>query len=338
MKFKENIPLSHFSSFKIGGLARYFFEPENPEEVVQAIGEWKNMVGAEFRKRLFILGGGTNLLISDNGFDGFVLQPKILLLERDGNRVSAGAGVLMADLLKFTVRENLSGLEWAGGLPGTFGGAVRGNAGAFCGEIKDIIESVRTINITTLKEKVWENKDCKFAFRSSVFKERMGEEIIIGATFILHKGDPKEIQAALQEKIDYRNARHPMEYPNIGSIFKNVPAEQFYSLGAASDGSRELKRAQNYAEAVKAFTINWRGRVIPVKNDPFPIIPTAYLISEVGLKGVSIGGAMISPKHANFIVNALDAKAEDVCALIELEKQEVKKEFGVDLEQEVQSV
>lgn len=312
MKFKENIPLAHFSSFKIGGPARYFFEPENQEEVIHAVGEWENITGAEFRKRLFIFGGGTNLLISDSGFDGFVILPKILFLKRDGNRISAGAGVLMADLLKFTVRENLSGLEWAGGLPGTFGGAIRGNAGCFGGETKDAVESVESFSLSARKTIKRNSAECAFAYRSSIFKER-GDEIILSATLRLKEGDREAMQKSIDEKIAYRMSHHPMEYPNIGSIFKNVAVSRF--------PKEKLARVSGV-----------------MKQDPLPVIPTAYLISEVGLSGVSIGGAMFSPKHPNFIVNTLGARAEDVYALIGLAKQEVKKEFNVDLEQEVQSV
>ena len=140
-----------------------------------------------------------------------------------------------------------------------------------------------------------------------------GKEIILTASFGLRGGNRKEIESAINEKITYRRSRHPLEYPNIGSIFKNVALD-------------------TVAADVKPLVAH------VVKQDPFPVVPTAYLISEAGLKGVSSGGAMISPKHPNFIVNVLSACASDVKKLINLAKKEVKDKFGIELEEEVQIV
>jgi UDP-N-acetylmuramate dehydrogenase len=304
-KFQKNIPLAHFSSYKIGGPSRYFFAAKTTEEIRGALAEAKRQ-----KLKTFILGGGTNLLIPDEGFKGLVLRPEVAALSADGAEIEVGAGVAIANLLDFTVQRGLSGLEWAGGLPGTVGGAIRGNAGAFGGETKDSVRRVRSLSAKTLEERTWTNAECRFSYRSSIFKEKDGEEVILSAVFQLAKGEPKKIRVAIQEKIDYRNVRHPMEYPNIGSIFKNVPV----------DGVPE--RTVELAKAV-------------IKNDPFPVIPAAYLLAEAGLKGVAYGGAMISPKHPNFIVNVLDARASDVKALMALAQAEVQKKFGVSLEPEV---
>ena len=308
IKIKENEPLSEWSSYKIGGPASYFFDAEDFRGIKEAL-EWaKNE-----KQPVFILGGGTNLLIGDRGFRGLVLKPSLNFIEAHSEEIEVGAGVKMHDLLNFTIKKGLSGLEWAGGLPGTLGGAIRGNAGAFKGEIKDVVGSVKSFDTTTLKEVQRSQKECRFGYRSSIFKEKNGAEIILGVTLKLKKGNQKEIQNAIREKIDYRLACHPMEYPNIGSIFKNVAVERFPKTNLAA------------VEKV-------------IKVDPFPVVPTAYLISEVGLKGVALGGAMVSPKHPNFIVNVLNAQAEEVYSLIELVKSEIKKKFKVDLEEEVQEV
>ena len=126
----------------------------------------------------------------------------------------------------------------------------------------------------------------------------------------LDRGSPEQIKKSIEEKIQYRKDRHPMEYPNIGSMFKNVDAKK-----ASSELIKEAREV--------------------IKTDPFPVIPAAYLISEAGLKGVSFGGAMISQKHPNFIVNISKAKSSDVKELISLAKEEVRKKFGVTLEEEV---
>ncbi|MFA6354257.1 MAG: UDP-N-acetylmuramate dehydrogenase [Candidatus Paceibacterota bacterium] len=305
---KKDILLSEFSNYKIGGPASYFFAAKNDGEIIEAV-KWAK----DKKLPIFILGGGTNLLISDSGFDGLVLKPDINFLEVSGNKITAGAGVLMADLLKFCIKNNLSGLEWAGGLPGTLGGAVRGNAGAFGGEVKDSIESVKSFNTKDQKIINRKNSGCRFGYRSSIIKEKNGAEIVLSATLKLQKGDSGKIKSAIAEKIDYRKERHPLEYPNIGSIFKNIELKSF---------SPSLRK--NLASMVK--------------TDPIPVVPVAFLISEAGLKGISFGGAMISPKHPNFIVNVLEAKAIDVLSLINLVKLEIKKKYKVDLEEEVQIV
>ncbi len=305
--FENKIELAKYSNYKIGGAARYFFAAKKIEDVACAVEKAR----AE-KLPIFILGGGTNLLISDQGFGGLVLKPEIKKLQVSGDKCQVGAGVSMADLLDFCVEKGLSGFEWAGGLPGTVGGAIRGNAGAFGGETKDNVIEVVSLDISGKVQKVLRrnNQECKFNYRNSIFKINDGKEVIIEAVFKMKKGDKKAIRAAIEEKIAYRKARQPLEYPNIGSMFKNV------------DLRLVPKKLHPQFKAV-------------IKTDPFPVVPTAYLISEIGLKGVSFGGAMISPKHPNFIVNTLGAKAEDVKQLIKLIKSGVDKKYDIKLEEEV---
>lgn len=305
VKFTENVILAELSNFKIGGPAKFYFEAKSVDDVREAI-----KIAQENKLRIFILGAGTNILISDKGFEGLVLKPAIKFLGAEGGVIEAGAGVLISELLDSAAERSLSGLEWAGGLPGTLGGAIRGNAGAFKGETKDVIESVDSLDVSNFKEIKRSNAECRFGYRTSVFKERSGREVILSATLKLTRNDAAEVKRVIREKIDYRLARHPMEYPNIGSIFKNVD----YRL---------------VPENVRPLVAG------VVKEDPFPVVPAAFLISEAGLKGVTRGGAMISPKHPNFIVNILKASAEDVKELIKLAKKEVKNKFGIELEEEV---
>lgn len=311
IEVKENILLSQFSNYKIGGPAKYFFEAQNYPELKEAI-EWAKERG----EKIFILGGGTNLLISDQGFSGFVLKPNFFTLRANRTKVTVGAGVLVSDLLNLAIQKELSGLEWAGGLPGTVGGAIYGNAGAFGGEVKDSLESVESFNLKSLKGVKRINSECHFEYRSSIFKEHRGEEIITTAVFNLKKGQASKIKEAIDEKVNYRQEHQPLDYPNVGSIFKNVDAKKFRD-----------------AELTKMPDV-----INVIKKDPFPVVPTAYLISEAGLKGVSFGGAMISPKHPNFIVNTGNASSSDVLALIDLVKTEIKRKFKIELEEEVQIV
>jgi UDP-N-acetylmuramate dehydrogenase len=310
LKLLEQVPLAEHSNYRIGGPAKYFCEAANEEEIRAAV-----LFAREQRVPLFVLGGGTNLLIDDGGFSGLVLKVSTMELQFDAKQliVTVGAGVPVADLLKFTIAHALSGLEWAGGLPGSVGGAIRGNAGAFKGEIKDRIVSVESFDVETLQTISRENSACKFGYRSSIFKEKNGREIVLSGKIKLDKGDPQQIAAKIQEKINYRIERHPMEYPNIGSTFKNV----------------DLKLVPKI----------WRDAVAQVvKVDPFPVVPTAYLISEAGLRGTQHGAAMVSPKHPNFIVNLGGATAVDVKFLIAKVKEAVFDKYGIRLEEEIQLV
>ncbi|MHB8541279.1 MAG: UDP-N-acetylmuramate dehydrogenase [Candidatus Acidiferrales bacterium] len=308
VKILEGVPLAPHSNYRIGGPARYFCEASNEEEIRAGV-----LFAREQRLELFVLGGGTNLLIDDKGFNGLVLKPALMQLGARGDTVTAGAGVLVADLLKFTIDRSLSGLEWAGGLPGTVGGAVRGNAGAFRGEIKDRVASVKSFDVQTLETISRENAACQFGYRSSIFKEKNGREIILTTTINLIQGERAAIAAGIQDKINYRLERHPMEYPNIGSTFKNV----------------DLKFVpEEMRDAVAKV----------VKVDPFPVVPTAYLISEAGLRGTQHGGAQVSQKHPNFIVNLGGATAADVKFLIAVVKQRVFERYRIALEEEIQLV
>ena len=205
----------------------------------------------------------------------------------------------------------MSGLEWAGGLPGTIAGAVRGNAGAFKGETKDNVVEVESLGLENLNEKIRNNAQCQFGYRNSIFKSGEGlDEFITHVVLELTLGDQEEIKEKIKQKIDYRNNRHPMNYPSLGSTFKNI------SLDSLSPGLQK-----EFAEIVKI--------------DPFPIVPTTKLLALCGLKGKRVGGAMISDKHPNFIVNIDNATAKDVKALIEIAKQIIREKYNLSLEEEI---
>jgi len=313
---QSNVSLREYSSFKIGGDAKYFLQVSSKEELVEGLKEWKNLSSKfdEQGKRIFVLGGGTNLLISDSGFPGLVIHVNIKAIEAVGTTIKIGAGNLIADLLNVCVENSLSGLEWAGGLPGSVGGAVRGNAGAFGGETKDNVLEVESLDINTLETRVRKNAECRFAYRDSIFKSGEGkDEVIISASFELKSGDKDDIEKGIEEKINYRQTKHPLESPNAGSIFKNVDIKNVPSM--------VLAEFENH-----------------IKQDPFPVIPSAKLLIRADLKGKRLGGAQVSEQHPNFIVNVGNARSSDVKDLIELEKEAVKQRLGIDLEVEVMFV
>ncbi len=313
VSIQKDVTLKGYSNYKIGGRAKYFLNISNVDELIEGLREWEKISET---LPIFVLGAGTNLLIDDRGFGGLVIHPNIKFIKKENGSVSVGAGVPIEDLLNFCAQNCLSGLEWGGGLPGTVGGAVRGNAGAFKGEIKDAIVQIVSIANIADKEKEPEirkrNKvECKFDYRSSVFKKGEGKnEIIISAVLNLKKGNKKEIEEKIKDKIEYRKNRHPLEYPNIGSIFKNISLE---------------KVPQKLLEQLKGS----------IKDDPFPLLPTAKLLAVAGLKGKKVGGAMVSQKHPNFIVNFNNATSEDVKALIYKIKEIIKEKYEVELEEEI---
>ena len=302
---KTNVSLAPHTTFNIGGAARYFFIAKNIKDIIEAVS-----VAKKCKMPFFVLAGGSNVLISDKGFPGLVIKIQATSYKLQATRLYAEAGVSMETLVWEIGKKGLAGLEWAGGLPGSVGGAVRGNAGAFGGEIKDSVISVAALdekgNVKTLSK-----KQCMFSYRDSFFKKK--NWIVLSATFQLQKGNKKKIQREAKEHIAYRKEKHPLEYPNAGSVFINCDFRKF---------SKELR------EKLKDV----------VKTDPFPIVPTAYLISEAGLKGLRIGMAQVSEKHPNYVVNLGAARAKDVMRLIEKVKKEIKKKFSVALEQEIELV
>lgn len=327
---QNNVSLKNYSNFKIGGNAKYFFEIKSTEDLIRGLKLWKKIAKKlpKDEQKVFILGGGTNLLVSDNGFAGLVIHNNIKFIEEKDGLVLVGAGVLVKDLLDFCIENSWSGLEWVGGLPGTVGGAIRGNAGAFGREMKDVIVNVASIVNTAdekgnLEIKTRNNEECSFGYRTSIFKNQEGlhdsltrsdlvkdREIILTGVFKLTKGEKKKIEKEIEEKKTYRKNRHPLEYPNIGSIFKNIPLQNV-----------PRKLAEEFKNSIK--------------NDPFPILPTAKLLSVTGLKGKRMRDAQVSEKHPNFIINLGKAKSEDVKKLIGIVKKTIKEKFGITLEEEI---
>lgn len=303
--FKKNVPLAPYTTFKIGGPAEYFFIAKNVEELVQAI-----QAAETLKLPVFVFGGGSNLLVSDQGIKGLVIKLDNQQLHISGNEMIIDAGVMMSSVVATSVSNGLSGLEWAGGLPGTFGGAIRGNAGAFGGEMKDSVTEAVALD-QNYRLKNFSHKECNFSYRNSIFKEK--GYTIISATVALQPGDKKALQAVANSRIAYRNEKHPLEYPSAGSVFKNVPV---------TDVPAEFQSV--FADKIK--------------QDPFPIVPAAWFIIGAGLTGKQVSKAQISAKHSNYIVNLGGAKAQDVLELIEIVKKEVKNKYRIDLEVEIQYV
>ena len=301
---KKNISLKNYTTFKIGGRAKYFFVAKSKEDVIKAV-----LVAKKMRLPFFILGGGSNILVSDRGFKGLVVKIESGMWNVEGSKIYAGAGVLLNQLVHLALKNNLMGLEWAVGIPGTVGGAIYGNAGAFGKSIGDSVKKVEVLDTKDLRFKIYDLKKCKFGYRNSIFKEKKNL-IILSAIIQLKKGNKKEIEKKIKEYLEYRKKTQPLNFPSAGSVFKN------YEL-----------RIKKY-ELIKKFP--------ELKNFiKKGQIPAGWLIEKCGLKGKKIGKAKISEKHGNFILNLGVAKAKDVKKLINLIKKKVKEKFGITLEEEV---
>ena len=318
IEIQKNIILAPYTTFRIGGPAEFFVEVESGEELVEAI-EFANEKSLDF----FILGGGSNILVSDKGFAGLVIKINSKLFVANDVSIGCGAGWSLAKIVKESAAHKLSGMEWAFGIPGTIGGAIRGNAGAFGSKISDIIKKVNCVDTKDLYEELAEKKvvkiktfgkeQCDFSYRDSIFK-RNSNLIILSASFEFKSGNADEINEKMKELIKSRIAQQP-HGASPGSFFKNPESTEH--------NRRYVKEIPRFKE------LN-----LHEKNT----IPAGFLIEEAGLKGKKMGGAMVSEEHANFIVNTGTATAEDVIMLTSFIKQQVRDQFGVELQEEIRYV
>lgn len=305
---RENISLAPYTTFKIGGEARYFFIAKTSEEIKLAV-----QIAKELKIPYYIIGNGSNILVSDRGFDGLIIRIMNQELRITNQEVFVESGISLGKLVKDFVEEGLSGLEWLIGIPGSLGGAIYGNAGAFGRSIGEAVENVKVFNADSLEEENLTGKECEFAYRSSLFKKR--KYIILSAVLKLKKGDRAESKKIIKEYIEKRRGKHPAG-PSAGSVFKNV------LIAENQKAFEKLIKRHPEAEKFKAT-----GK-----------IPAGWLIEEYGLLGKKIGGAMISKEHGNFIINTGNASAGDAIMLISLIKQKIRVNFGIQLEEEIQYV
>ncbi len=314
---EENIPLANHTTYKIGGPAKYFFIAKTENQLINALA-----VARKINIPIFILGGGSNVLVSDKGFNGLVVQIKISHIEIGKSGViKAGAGVVLNNLVHLTTNEGLSGLEWAAGIPGiTLGGAIYGHAQAFGAKISDLIEKVLVVDIKNLEIKELSKEQCKFSLKNSIFKKNKNL-VIVSAILKLQKKNVSEIKDKIKEFLNYRKTNHPLNFPSAGSVFVNPEAK--------------IKNKKLLLEFPELKEYNDSG-----------VLRAGYLIAKAGLAGKKIGDAQISEKHCNFIINlggrpgvpSGSHPAEDVLSLINLIKNKVNKKFGIKLEPEVQFV
>ncbi|RKX27370.1 MAG: UDP-N-acetylenolpyruvoylglucosamine reductase [Candidatus Zixiibacteriota bacterium] len=283
--------LASLTSFGTGGRAKYFLQVHSAEELIGALKAIRKL-----KIPFFVMAGGTNLLVSDSGFDGLVIKIDIegIKLTED-TKIECSAGEKLSSLVSFATDHNLTGLEFAAGIPGTVGGAVYGNAGAFGHEIGSVVSELTLIDKSgVIRTEAGEY--CRLSYRHSIFKE--SGEIVISAKFKLQSGNRKEIQHKVDSALARRNERLPVNANTAGSFFKNIP-----------DPAQE------------------NGK-----------LAAGRLLEEVGAKELCVGGACVSEKHANIIVNSGRATSKDIRELADILKKRVCDRFGVELQQEVQQL
>ena len=279
-------PLSKYTSFRIGGPARRMAFPRNAEQLVLLLN-----FACEYGARPYVLGNGTNVLFPDEGVDRLIINTRdmadIQLLE--GSRVRAGTGASLARTAVFACQQGLTGLEFAHGIPGSVGGGVCMNAGAYGGELAQVMESV-TVLFPEEGVKTVPCGDMAFGYRRSLLTEHP-DAVALSAVFTLHPDDSAAIRSRMDDLMARRKASQPLEYPSAGSTFKRPEG-------------------------------HFAGR----------------LIEEAGCKGLTIGGAQVSEKHAGFVINVGGATCADVLALMAEVQRRVMENSGVTLEPEVRIV
>ena len=295
LELRRDEPMGRHTSFQVGGPVPIMALPKNEDEVQQVL----SVAALEFGVKPFFMGRGTNLLVSDQGAELLVVKAsdgldRLELLPQGEwpgrSTILAGSGVSLARLSRFALEQGLAGLEFAQGIPGSVGGGVYMNAGAYGGEMSQVVSSVSSVSLPP-EELVREYVNPQFSYRRSQFQGQ--DDFILRACFSLEPGDPAEIQAKMEDFARRRREKQPLEYPSAGSTFK---------------------------------------RPAPVEGKP---VYAAALIDQCGLKGLTVGGAQVSEKHAGFVVNRGGAACRDIVELMVQVRDRVLRETGVELEPEV---
>lgn len=212
-KIKVNESMKKHTSFKVGGNAKYFITATQVEDIKNVL-----KLAKEENIKIFILGNGSNVLFKEEEYNGIVLQVKLDNMKIENNIIAVDAGVKNAIIARKLLETELSGFEFAAGIPGTIGGAIRMNAGAYGGEMKDIVISVTYLDYETLQIKEITNEECNFSYRHSIFGEN--KNVIISTTLKLQKSNKEEIETKMDEYMQSRKEKQPLEYPSAGSTFK----------------------------------------------------------------------------------------------------------------------
>src|SRR3989338_472605 len=328
MEILENIPFPQYNGIRIGGPARFFCAVKSEQDLSEAL-----EFAREKNLSVFMLGGGCNSLFPDKGIDGLVIKMQNTEFKKeDDGKFMVGAGVGLGFLAQETAKLGFAGAEWCTAVPGTVGGGIYGNAGAFSGEMKDIAVCVEYVGIekseirnpkpetnSNIKIQKLNNPQCFFYYRESIFKKHP-EWIIWRAVIQLRKGDINESQNKIQEYLAKKRQGQDLENKSAGCTFKNPKLPDNKKFLEHLRKSLELEET-DFKELTKNSQIS-----------------AGFLIDRLDSKGKKIGGIQISPKHANFLINMGNATAEDVVIMMSLIKEKVRNHFDIQLQDEIQLI
>jgi UDP-N-acetylmuramate dehydrogenase len=303
LQVTQNEPLAQHTRFGIGGAARVFASTSS-EAAFIAAAKWLKGSGVKWT----VIGEGSNLIVSDAGYEGVALRYRGAGIRVEGTRVHVQAGAVLQALVDATVAAGLRGLQMMTGIPGNVGAAVYGNAGAYGGSMSDLVRRVRYFDGETVAER--DHAGVEFRYRSSVFKSRK-DWLILSAELELEAGSAGELKAAADEILETRNRKYPPDMKCAGSIFKNLLFDQL----------PEAAKAQVPPGVIKG------GKV-----------PAAWFLDVTGVKGMRSGGIHVADYHANLIYNAGGGLARELVSVIEELKRRVRERFCLELEEEVQFV
>jgi UDP-N-acetylmuramate dehydrogenase len=308
LEISEDIPLQRCTRFAIGGPARWLVDVSTEAALAAAIAEIRH-AGVPFAGIPFtVIGGGTNLIVSDEGFPGVALRYTASHMDISGAEIRVESGATLQSLVDFSIQRGLGGLETMTGIPGWVGGAIYGNAGAYGHSIQERVESVRIFDGCHFRDV--DNAACRFAYRESVFKERK-DWIVTSATLRLQPADSAALRTTADGILKIRNEKYPPSMRCAGSIFKNLILNQL----------PEQVRAQIPANVIR------EGKA-----------PSAFFLERAGAKGMVNGAIRVADYHANLIYNSGGGSAAEVRQLIQVLKSRVRDLFGLELEEEVQYV
>jgi len=300
--------LSEHSSFKIGGPADIMVMAGNTDILEESVS-----LCLEFDIPFFMLGGGTNIVFNDKGFRGIIIKNLCKNYFVEGEKVFVESGVIMSSFAEDMAGRALKGLEALGGLPGTVGGAIVGNAGAYGASIGDVLTSAKIFLLKERKTVEVERDFFDFRYRYSRLKTGEVKGVILSATLHMVPGNRDELLALIEKDRYKRKTLHPTE-PSAGCIFKNIE----FSNEEFTDGLKQ----KNYSPSLEGLIVHNK-------------LPAGKLIELAGLKGMSSGDACISPVHGNYIVNMGKATCGQVKELISIVKKKIKEDFNIDFEEEV---
>lgn len=314
MQFQDNYPLKNVTTLQIGGPAKKFVEVTTQEDLIEAIQYAKDQ-----KLPYLLIGGGSNLLISDKGVDCLVIKNEVVGISTSkvgfvpsdalSFEVNVKSGTPLQELVDYTITHGLSGLQKLTGIPGTVGGAVYGNAGAYGQTISDHLTNVSALNTNNEAIEQLSNSDCRFNYRNSIFKKT--RDTILEVTFQLEPGDPKTLAEEAKETLAKRLVKYPPGIKCPGSFFKNL---------VASEIPEEILKN------------------IPPEKIVYGKVPAGALLEEVGAKGQKSDGIEIASYHANLFINEGTGTAETFYNLAKIYAEKVREKFGITLEPEVQLI